>query len=377
LHKRAQIRFSIGYNFDPALIDGIADVNVLHGGERRVDEVFAALPDSPLSSARPTARIPRLPWSGFVSQVSALRSASIKFNFLMNTAQSVVPEKEPQLRDYLARLEQAGVERLTVGTPALCRLAKSWFPRVHVTLSITYGCKTKRQLTEAEEAGVNAVYLDGVYVNRDFPLLRSLVKASAIECRLYANMSCISQCPVAPAHYGLFARQSNETVNLNDAFFAGCTMVKLRNPVEWLQMPWIRPEDVAVYAEEGVSHFKLADRLASTPALIRIAKAYVRGKSPHNLFLLMERDGAKYWKVLPEVSASKQAPIQVRSRRIPASFIQHFRSGGCTSSDRSCDFCRYVADRSIRVTEQATAAAVPLELSRLVPIQLNVRSSLS
>jgi collagenase-like PrtC family protease len=373
-----RISYSLGFNFDPELSMRLAEINDVYGGRSRIDEVFAALPDCPISSARPTDRIPNLTWEEFRRQVRVLRDSGIGFNYLMNTSQRVDSTLTSKVKTYVQRLVDTGVDRITAGTPELCAFIKSFFSRVHVTISITYGTKSKNRLTEAELAGADAVYLDGVYVNRDFELLRTLLKQSRIECRLYANMSCISRCPVVGKHYQMFSgNQSSVTSRHNDAFFAGCSLVKLRNPVEWLQMPWIRPEDVVAYATEGVTHFKLADRLASTSTLVVIAASYLSAKSPDNLFDLMERDGVKYRLLECETNLrnSKTVPIFVHSKRLPSNFIAHFQKQGCTSSDTSCKFCVNLAHNAVEIWSK-TSTELPSAFRELIPVELKKRAGL-
>jgi len=341
------IRFSLGFNHDPRLIQGLKVLNDIYGARAQVDEVFGALPDAPLPSARPSSRLPRITWTEFAEQVQRLRDADIAYNYLFNTASTPKFGVVPELRDYLFRLRDAGVTRLTVGTPALCRLVREMMPGFHLTISITHGIDSVVKLMDAEEAGPDALYLQPVTVNRNFALLRQLVFTARCECRLYANVSCISGCPVVDQHYRLFASQLHTNVaRVNDLFYAGCSMVKISDPVEWIQMPWIRPEDVPVYAKEGIRHFKLSDRLASTDVLLMIAEHYLKGKSPEDMFPLIERDGTKFQQLATRETGSEH-PFYIRSCSIPSDFIEHFRRGYCTSRDVECPVCQKVAQETV------------------------------
>lgn len=375
-----KIRYSLGFNFDPKLITGLIEANEKYGRDSRIEEVFGALPDCPISSARPTSKIPALSWEEFARQILFLRNSQIAFNFLLNTAQRLDSLLVGSLKTYLKRLADVGVNRLTVGTPDLCAAVKDFSPRFHVTISITYGIHSPEKLLQAEAAGADAIYLDGVYVNRDFDLLRVLLKQANVECRLYANMSCLSRCPVVGKHYAIFSgAQSELTSPRNDAFFAGCSMVKLSNPTEWLQMPWIRPEDVSAYASEGVGHFKLADRLAPTSTLLVIAQSYLKRKSPKNLFDLMERDGAKY-KLLSEdpvkTGNHESAPMFVHSERLPTDFISHFRIQGCKSNDLNCEVCVALAQSAVEING-GWHGQLPSAIRHLVPLELKARAGLA
>ena len=59
-------------------------------------------------------------------------------------------------------------------------------------------------------------------------------------------------------HYSVLSNPDNNyQVKMNDQLFNFCSNEKLDNPIKWLQMQWIRPEDISVYAQEGFNHFKL------------------------------------------------------------------------------------------------------------------------
>lgn len=344
--KPPQAEFSLGFNFDDRLVE---ELGQLSSADRpgRVSEVFGALSDSPVSSARPMERIPSATMATLTRQAQALANHGIAFNYLMNTNEPI-GDRSSRILDFLSKLMDGGVRRLTVGTNALATLVKTHLPDMHVTMSITRGVKTARALKSVADAGCDACYLDGVFVNRNFGLLTSLIENSPLEIRLYANMSCISACPVVRQHYDAFANQSAATGDAHDRFFGGCSLVKWRSPVEWIQMPWIRPEDIGGYRSLGVQLFKLSDRLAPTDVLTRIADSYTRGVSPSDLFDIVERSGTKYRMLAdrPE-SLPASAPYRVDPVAIPPAFFEHFRNGDCISQDAGCRVCTAVASAAV------------------------------
>jgi hypothetical protein len=370
--RSLSVAYSLGCNFDLGLIDGVARLNDSYGGQALIEEVFGAIRDAPVSSARPSARLPEISWNGLVEYVARLRRIGTAFNFLLNTRTQLSISVEKLVTAYIHRLWDNGVSRITVGTVALSELAKTAVPEMHVTMSITFGARSLHDVETAAAARVNAIYLDGVRVNRDFDLLRSIVQYSPVECRLYANVSCISRCPVVNAHYRLFANQDATTAARNDGFFKGCTLVKL-NPVEWIQMPWIRPEDVMTYAREGITQFKLADRLSRTETLITIAESYLRLASPEDMFILLERDADKWRRLLPNMQWS-DPPIRIYSGQVPENFIEHFRTGQCRSRNLSCPVCSMVAAKAVKINSSAIQSASRTVVEDLIPAKLLARA---
>lgn len=363
--------YSLGWNFSSTLLEGIISLNNRYASAYRISEVYGALPDSPLPSARPKDRIPSISQENFKEQVRILTSAGIAFNFLMNTYCDVDLRLSKVLPTYLNHLLKLGIYRLTLGTPTLIRYVKNLFPEFHLTLSLTYGTKSLNQLQEAMEAGADAVYLDGVCINRDFKRLRKLLNFSRdkINIQLYANLSCISNCPVIRDHYMLFANFQNKLMSIvNDAFFAGCSLIKLKHPVEWIQTPWIRPEDISAYVREGIRHFKLSDRLAKSNILLQIAESYLKGISPEDIFVIIERGGAKY----SLLKGVKNNPIlKVDNSKIPGDFINHFLSGQCNSTNPSCDYCTAIAEQAVQFDHDVRKKSqITPEIIKYVPIKL-------
>jgi collagenase-like PrtC family protease len=341
-----KIDFSLGYNFDPLLIDQIIMLNHQYGGKRKITEFYAALQDAPYLSTRPNKRIKGISWGEFESQVSKLKKNGISFNYLFNAICDMRDIDLSRFNDYLHDLYGIGVRKIIAHSPKLCEYIKKTQLDFNVTISSVYGIKSKKQLDEAYESFADSVYLDSIYINRNFELLRELKLYSRVPLKLYANVSCLSQCEKKDYHYSVLSQQNEEYQEYeNDALFAYCSGEKIKKKINWLQMQWIRPEDIDIYYDEGFSHFKLTDRLAATDIMCKIAKQYLMGKSPDNLFSIIERDGAKYKKNLN----CKNKIISVISDKIPYNFIEHFRSGDCISNDIGCQYCNAVAGNAIKI----------------------------
>jgi hypothetical protein len=358
----APIRFKLAWNTDAALVGIVGDLNLKWGHRAIVDEVFGSLPDSGFPSARPSSRLAAVPWKVFAAQVCEYAAMGVGFNYLVNTGQKLDGEGKRKLLKYVETLQAVGVRKLTVGLPQTVRAIKQSFPELKVVMSLSWDVRTVEQVREAEDAGVDSMYLSGPSVNRDFPLLRKLVQAATVPCGLYANVSCLSRCPVLHDHYALFAGDHGEAmITQNDAYFSSCSRVKMKDPVEWIQMPWIRPEDTGAYVDEGISFFKLADRLAPTETLRHTCESYLSGQSPVDLFPLIEGDGRKYKQIL---GADSSRPFRVDRSEIPPDFLKHFRYGTCRSTNPDCIYCREVALRSVGLSGELSDSfhGVPTEM---------------
>jgi collagenase-like PrtC family protease len=340
------IEFSLGYNFDPELIDVVHKLNLTYGGQRRITEFFAALPDGPYLSTRPGNRILNTSWGQFEQQLKRMKEHSISFNYLFNAKTDLNEIDLSEFKTFLNKLFEIGVSKLIAYSPELCSFIKKGNPDFEVTISSVYNIRSKSQLDEVHASGADCAYLDSIFINRNFHLLRELRDYARIPLKLYANVSCLSQCLNKDLHYtALSSSDKSYQVEMNDKLFKYCSLEKLNNPLVWLQMQWIRPEDIDAYVEEGFNHFKLTDRLAPTETLSMIAEHYLQGKSPDDLFPIMERNGSKF----KSFATANQKPIFVANSKIPTDFIEHFRKGECNSTDINCRYCNEIALQAIHV----------------------------
>ena len=347
MQKNSIIEFSLGYNFDSELIMKISELNKKFRNDKIVAEFFAALPDSPFLSTRPNHRIKSISWNEFSSQIKRMKENKISFNYLLNAKTDIEDINVSKLSDFIKRLYDIKISRLIVYSPELCNLIKSINDRFSVTISSVYNIRTEEQVDEAYNSGADFIYLDSIFINRDFELLRKLRNHSKVPLKLYANVSCLSQCIKKDQHYSVLSNPDNNyQVKMNDQLFDFCSWEKLKNPVKWLQMQWIRPEDIYVYVQEGFNHFKLTDRLAPTENLLFIAEHYLKGQSPQNLFPLMERNGTKFQNINGYNKGNQ--PFFIDSSKIPKDFIEHFRSGECDSTNKNCVYCNKLTLKAIK-----------------------------
>lgn len=345
--ERNEIKFSLGYNFDPKLIQKVGFLNSQYSKIGRVSEFFAALPEGPYPSTRPDYRINPISFNELASQIKEMEKYKINLNYLLNGKVNLQNINETKFMEFLKKIFDIGVNQLIVYSPELCNYIKKINDKFLITISSVFNIRTMQQVKNACDSGADFIYIDSIFVNRDFKLLRQFKEYSKIPLKLYANVSCLSQCEKKDFHYESLSNPDTAyQIKMNDELFTYCSREKINNPVKWLQMQWIRPEDIGTYAEEGYTFFKLADRIAPSENLIFIAEHYLKGTSSKNLFPLMERNGTKYCNIS---SINNKLPFYINSSKIPKDFIEHFRSGECNSTNIYCPYCNQLAKKAIQV----------------------------
>ena len=347
MNRGKKIQFSLGYNFDQNLITKVSELNSKYNNIGNINEFFAALPISPYPSARPNNKIKNISIHELELQIKIMQEHKIIFTYLFNGNYDLNKVDKKKLKDFLNVLFEIGINQLIVYSPELCNFIKKINHNFKITISSVFNVRTTKQIDKAYKAGADFISLDSIFLNRNFSLLRELKEHAMIPLKLYANLSCLSQCNKKDHHYKVISSIQDNLYQEKkiDEFFSYCSTEKLKNPVQWLQMQWIRPEDVKTYAKEGYTHFKLSDRLAPTENLILISKCYLKGKSPINLFPLMERNAIKYKKLSLNIN---KPPLFIDNSKIPNNFIDHFRIDGCTSTNIECPYCNQIAEKAIK-----------------------------
>lgn len=147
-----------------------------------------------------------------------------------------------------------------------------------------------------------------------------------IQLALLANEGCIAYCPFKPAHDSHIALSNiavaADTHAINAA--VGCKRYFREHPHKLFRSPFIRPEDVAHYADT-VDLIKLCGRTLGTTFLQRLVEAYITQKYSGNLLDLLD-------------SLDWMAPeLYIANDQLPGDFSARIRE--CRDDCRECTYC--------------------------------------
>ena len=373
----ATSRFSLAANYDPDLIPELAAYPV--------DEVYGKFPADGISGGRPRYLATPLSKAELRRYIGLLDRHGIAFNYLLNGScfanQEWTRAWQKKVTALLESLGGLGVRRLTVSTPFLLELVKKRFPEFKVKVGIYAQVDTPRRALFWEELGADAITLESFSLNRDFPRLTAIRKAVRCDLQLIANHVCLPNCPLQVYHQNGFAHASDDSpaVFIDYCFFR-CSRHRLADPSLFIKAGWIRPEDLGVYEALGYTTFKLLERGIPSAELLRRVKAYSERHFEGNLADLLLSTGFKepvrkesFWtwrhflkplqvnpfnlkplfalaKQQGMLSTQAESPIRIDSRKIPADFLEGFRTRDCASlSCKACGYCERIADRAVSV----------------------------
>jgi len=305
------INYSIATNFDDKLIQGMVKLNSQFKNGR-VAEIFGCLSQSLTGSGRSSVGLTNISLVDLQKHIQLAHKHHIKFNYLMNSI--FLPKMKnkvwlKKLDRFVLQLIKAGVDSVTVANKDLAKYLRQQFPNLKLHVSLIAGVESVKEAKNWDKIGVAQITLNQHSLNRDLALIKRIRQAVKCKIQLYANISCLADCPLRQKHYQWLNQQStlsNKSQQKIDRFILHCENIYLKNPINLLRSPFIRPEGIKLYTKIGICNFKLSDRRDPTNFLIKLATAYLRGSFSGNLFNLLFRDGRKWSNAVRAVADVKK-----------------------------------------------------------------------
>ncbi len=376
---------SVATNFDDELLTKIS--------EYPVTEVFGKLATDSIGGGRASFTLPPLSRTRFERHVEKARARGIGFNYLLNPAcmdnREYTRQGQREIESLLDYIESAGVSAVTISLPFLLPIIKKRHPRLKVRVGVYARVDGVSKARFWEDGGADCITLESLSVNRDFGLLAALRKALKLELQLIVNANCQLFCPLSGQHMVNLSHASQKGHPSRGFMLDWCVMRcsydKLKDPAQYLRSEFIRPEDMDMYLDMGYDSFKILERGAPTPVLLKRVKAYTGGRYDGNLLDLIqpfgykEKSGASLsaslftkWKYLfrprtvrlskllklKDLAAKRGMleplrgePVYIDNSEL-SGFIPGFRDRDCRSNDcAACGWCASYARKAVRVDE--------------------------
>lgn len=338
------MRLSIPTNWDPALLDSVAQLPV--------SELFGCLAQTPVGSGRPRLVLPNVDEAGARAHIEAARAKGIGFNYVLNAPCMGNMEYDKAahgaLLEHLAWIDGLGVEAVTVTIPYLLRIIKRQFPRLKVKISVISHVNTVAMARQFEDLGADEINIDYM-INRDFRRLQAIRKAVSCDLCLLVNDVCLYQCPYRQYHYNLTGHSTQKDHQLQGVYvdfcMISCTIEKLTHTEQLIRARWIRPEDLKRYEELGFGRFKVSGRNMPSAWIARAARAYAECGYAGNLGDLLSGS-------IPEPSG--RVHYRIDNQQLDG-FLDHFATRDCAAADcTTCGYCRQVAERAVTIPDPRT-----------------------
>ncbi len=373
------MKFSVPTNWQQDLIQNLK--------KDYVDELYGKLQDDFIGGLRNPYSLPNVSKKRVKFYVREIHKKDLKFNYILNSICLGNLEwtrfGQKRLQYFLGWLIDIGIDSVTVAIPYILELIKKRYPFIKVTVSTVALVDSIEKAKYWEDLGADEITLSSISVNRNFLLLKKIRGAVKCQLRLIANECCLYNCPFIIYH-GTSSSHAAQSQNFLKGFvfdysILACNYRKIKNPLEFIRSPWIRPEDVRYYEEIGINKIKLVDRTMPTESILRIVNAYVNRRYDGNLMDLFPGITKSIMFAKPHlfhkfkyfchpflINIFKFAKIKelifpdiyIDNRGLD-NFIQYFLSRDCSRiSCIECGYCQEIANKVIRINKASQLAII-------------------
>jgi len=259
----------------------------------KVTEFYGSLKTSKIGSGRKYFELPEISLDELKEYLDYCKQEGFNFNYTLNLScidnKEFTEEGRQFIVEEVQKLVDAGVTLFTVAMPSLVELLWTYFPQVKVTLSIISGIDSlSKAETFCKYPNVEHIYIHE-RVNRQISLLKGIVEVAHKynkKVGMIVNSFCLSDCPYRQYHYnfGAHATYGSEFI-IPEYYGSKCALMKINDKRNVLNSPWVRPNDIDIYASLGIERFKVSGReMHSNKAdILKVVEVYNSRKFDGNL----------------------------------------------------------------------------------------------
>ncbi|MDO8557539.1 MAG: U32 family peptidase [Candidatus Jorgensenbacteria bacterium] len=281
---------SIPCHWDKEVMDRIVNIKAVNG--IKVMEVYGVLAEGgPVGHGRSRNSVVNIEMDDALKFRAYLKNLGLRFVYLLNAPFKFdgSAEQKKQLNSYLEWiLGSLRPDALTLTSHELMRYVRVLDKKIPLYISTIAGIKSWKDLEEFLDISPSRV-IPHHDVGKDwkvFMKLSKFCKKEGVEIELMATESCLFRCSRRDAHYKYLSQGSRDV-----SFHVVCNSRKLIHPREFLLAGGvIRPEDVCIYEDAGVTCFKITGRSKPSNWLPEVVNAYQNRGYNGNLIRLLGID---------------------------------------------------------------------------------------
>ena len=258
-----------------------------------VYETYGCIPASTVGNARPATELAKVDEDTLKRYIDEGNKYGITLNYIMNSVWSNGMEFTQQGRErILSEIEKVvslGVKKVSIASPGILKIVRNNFKDLAITVSINNCVDSVHAIKRWEDQNVSKILLNR-HINRDFPLLKSMINQTHTELELLVNSMCNLFCSLHQYHNIINScRSTVGGTDISSNFPQNqCAYNMLSNPQELLCSAWIRPEDLHIYEELGIHTFKLDGRCIEAEDVLFQVEAYMSRHYEGNFFNLFD-----------------------------------------------------------------------------------------
>jgi len=370
------MKLSVPTSWDNSLVEKLKELNA---ETKNIHELYGTMRASVLGGGRPSAILPDVSFAQVKEHIDFVHSRGFSFNYLVNAPCHGGKEFEPKFRDkmfeYLDWVNNLNVDIVTLSNPYLVELVRKEYPSLKIKISSFAYVNSVNIAGYYDQLGADRITL-GIGLTRRLGKLRKIRESTRADLEVIVNANCIFDCPLTGYHSRLNGHESLEQEDGKPPLFVDypvfkCFQKRLLSPEEMIKSCWIRPEDIRIYEEIGIEHFKLAGRTFPNEWILRCAEAYSHRKHGGNLLDLLVMSSIPFLASLTGDKTRLSSIFYVANQALDG-FLDFFKDHDCHGDCEACGYCPGVAKQALQVVGDVDAFKTKLEevLSKIVSREL-------
>lgn len=279
-----RMMYEIGGNGDNNLIDLYESFNESY--KDKVIGVFGAAPTSSIGASREPARLVDSPKEKIFTHLKYAKGKGFKVDYLFNSCIEPKGSDEDTCKEISEVIEEINPDIVTVGNERVLQIISKQFSDLPINASVVLGIKDVKGVEEIiDKYGVSRITLQQD-TNRNWKELEKIIKIAqkaGVQIEILANELCIYNCPVMHDHYVALSKAAQFGEKDDPQYEAFCNNKRKEDSLEFINAPWIRPEDVQIYEDLGVDILKIAGRDKPSGYLRSVVEAFIKRKHKGNV----------------------------------------------------------------------------------------------
>ena len=237
--------------------------------------------------------LPKVTEKELEKYISYSLKRNINFNYTLNAAcfgnYEFTKEGIKNLKEFLIRLKNIGVNLLTVASPSLFEFIKILGIEFELKASAICEITSPGKALFYERLGASRIVIDPD-ITKDFTKIKNIYSVINNDIEIIVNSVCYKNCAYKMFHYNHEAHcsQSNDQQLVTNYYFNRCSIQKADKPENPMKLNWIRPEDLKHYMHIGIRYFKIQGRQNITSGdIVKTLHHYINESYDGNLYDLI------------------------------------------------------------------------------------------
>lgn len=299
MHKST---FKVGTNFDLTLLDKIVELNAKNP-DSLINEVYGSTRAMAFVAARPDFRLPDVKDEELEKYVARCNELGICFNYTFNsinpgTKRELDEWKKKAIQEYVQYLWSIGVYRITVANPIVMQIVREVNTEIEFEISTILHVDAVTQIKYLHDQYKIKKVCCGIHKNRSVSFLKQAAKFcndNGIIFEILVNEFCsnagkgyTTHCSYRDSCYIFHSTDATpeDAQSLDGYPMQHCIKARDTDPFNWLRTRFVRPQDLKLYRDIGITQFKVSGRTGSTEYIMKVLEAYSSEKFEGNLLEL-------------------------------------------------------------------------------------------